>query len=128
MRVLACLSVVGFRIFALNLISFLEFVIFNDREFWRLESTFMRDWKVYDDCSTDNHNTNRKPEAFTKARKMCFLVDRDFPKVHTFIRKMLDSEKIDEKEFVIRRQTNGFYKEQDIERYTRIKRDEPVRS
>lgn len=60
MRILACLSVVGFRIFALNLITFLGFVVFNDREFERQKGTFLRDWKVYDDGSKDSKGTDRK--------------------------------------------------------------------
>lgn len=49
---------------------------------------------------------------------MCFLVDKDFPKVHSFIKKLLNEGDKDDEDFVIKRQFDGFYKKEDIRKFT----------
>ena len=48
-RVMACLSICGFRNLCLKLIQFLKQLIQSQKKYYRLEGTFKHEWKIYGD-------------------------------------------------------------------------------
>lgn len=86
-RLLAFLSITGFRHLALNLLRFLEEQIANERKYERLMTTFKEKFMIYGD--------ENKEEAL---RKWCFCETDDFPKPNPIWHKVFgsDSQEIDD--------------------------------
>ena len=76
MRILACLSVVGFRDIALEIVHFLDQGTKKTRLLEKERANFERQWQVYGD------------QAGNRAKSMCFLETEEFPPPHAILQTL----------------------------------------